>query len=312
MSELNIKPLSEDLSFGARITGVTWDNVKDEAVRAQIAQTFEDAGVVVFAELAASSEMQVELAGILGPLRHHAMANVPRAEVGAAASLMELHNDPADQNLFEVDGKVCAGFTPWHYDACYAPEIYRGGVLRALEISPEGGRTGFADGVQLYQAISPGLRAQFEDLEIVYDPGLMHDRQKFGLPKGYRVLHTQAVMTKLMDSYRHAPRSVHPAIWRRKDGKRVIHVSPWQAAGIFGRENAEGDALLEALCQEMTAVMRPYWHSWNYDEIVAWDNWRTIHAVSGHDPKHGRKVHRATIEGDYGLGRAEFPDHEIA
>ena len=55
----------------------------------------------------------------------------------------------------------------------------------------------------------------------------------------------------------------------------------------------------------MYAKMDPYWHKWELTDMVAWDNWRMLLAVSGHDRRHLRRIQRATIEGDYGLGRAE-------
>jgi len=308
MSGIGIEPVREDLAFGARITGIGWDNVRDPEVRAQVQAAFEASGVLVFSGVESSSEMQVEIASIFGPLRHHAMAEVSRTDVGASATLMELHSHPGDRNVIAVDGKPLAGITPWHWDACYAPQIYRGGVLRALEMPGEGGETGFADGIQLYDAISGDLREKFEHLDIIYDPGLMHDRQKFGLPENYRFLETSPSMKAVAAAYEGAPRAVHPAVWKRKSGEKVLHVSPWQAAGIAGHEDAEGDALLEELCQEILATMRPYWHKWGENEIVAWDNWRMIHMVSGHDPEESRRIHRATIEGDYGLGRPELAE----
>ena len=51
--------------------------------------------------------------------------------------------------------------------------------------------------------------------------------------------------------------------------------------------------------------MEPYWHQWRPNDMVIFDNWRFIHAISGNDPKHLRRMHRTTIEGDYGLGRFE-------
>ena len=111
---------------------------------------------------------------------------------------------------------------------------------------------------------------------------------------------------------KHEPRALHPAIWQRESGEKVLHVSPWQAAGIQGHEDPAGDALFEALCQEIYAKMRPYWHYWKSTDMVIWDNWRFLHCVSGHDPKHSRRVHRATIEGDYGLGSLEAADEATA
>jgi taurine dioxygenase len=231
------------------------------------------------------------------------MDNVPRVAVDAAASFMELSAHPGEADIVEIDGTSLSGWTPWHWDACYAPQIYRGGLLRALEIPPEGGMTGFADGVQLYRAISPELRESFENRKIIYDAKLMMMNQRFGMPQRYRPLLVQQSTFDMLAQSEEVPRTAHPAIWQRRSGEKVLHVSPWQAAGIEGLQTPEGDALLEALCQEIYAQMQPYMHRWQPTDMVVWDNWRFIHSVSGHDPKYSRCVHRATIEGDYGLGR---------
>jgi taurine dioxygenase len=125
------------------------------------------------------------------------------------------------------------------------------------------------------------------------------------MPKSYRVINLQQASRDILAQTENAPRAIHPAIWQRKTGEKVLHISPWQAAGIEGHENAEGDALLEALCQEIYAKMTPYWHTWKPMDMMVWDNWRVMHAASGHDPQYARRVHRATIDGDYGLGRTE-------
>ena len=48
-----------------------------------------------------------------------------------------------------------------------------------------------------------------------------------------------------------------------------------------------------------------YFHRWAPTDMLIWDNWRLLHSVSGHDPRHPRCMQRTTIEGDYGLGRFE-------
>ena len=57
-------------------------------------------------------------------------------------------------------------------------------------------------------------------------------------------------------------------------------------------EDAEGEALLEVLIQEIYAKMQPYFHSWKPTDMIIWDNWRFLHSVSGHDPQHSRRVQR--------------------
>jgi taurine dioxygenase len=299
------KPLPDGLPFGARVTGLNWESFEDDSLRARVTDILERRGLIVFEDMEPSSEMQLAVSALFGPVRHHAMKGVPRVETSSASSLMELNCHPGEADIFEIDGRQLAGWVAWHYDACYVSQLYRGGLLRAIDIPPVGGMTGFADGIQLYDAISAEMRAQFEPLNIVYEAKLMFMNQRFGLPEAYRVVNLQQAALDVLAQSEGAPRAIHPAIWQRKTGEKVLHVSPWQAAGIEGKENSQGNALLESLCQEIYAKMTPYWHQWKSSDMVIWDNWRMIHAVSGHDPRYSRRVHRATIEGDYGLGRLE-------
>ena len=110
-----------------------------------------------------------------------------------------------------------------------------------------------------------------------------------------------------MTEYEHRPRAIHPAVWTRRSGEKVLHVSPWMAKGIEGRDDAEADALLTEVCDEIVEAARglSYFHRWKPTDMVIWDNWRILHSVSGSAPESGRCMHRTTIAGDYGLGRFE-------
>lgn len=300
MATITVSALSDELSFGARIDGVDFDNVKDPAVRQQINDVFTDRGMIVFENVDPSAAMQVALSEVFGTLQAHSLKDVPKAE-GETPGLVNFDYE----DIFEVNGVELSAYIPWHFDACYTNELNRGGVLRALTIPPEGGLTGFADGIQLYKAISPELRDQFETLNIIYHSHLMFMEMRFGRPQSYNPIKVRQMIVDMIETTRDAPRSVHPAIWKRETGEKVLHVSPWQAAGIEGQETAEGDALLEALCQEMYAKMTPYHHAWKPTDMVIWDNWRFIHSVGGHSPQYPRQMQRTTITGDYGLGRLE-------
>jgi taurine dioxygenase len=304
MSAITVTPLTSDLPFGARIGGLDWDTLKDDAVRKQILDVYWERGLLVFEEVEQSQEMQVALSHVFGPLQDHAFKGVDLVD-DRLPGVVEFNFEPSDTDIFEVGGRPLINFLPWHFDACYTKELNRGAVLRSLIIPPEGGLTGFADGVQMYQAISPETRARFETLSIVYQAALMQKYQKFGLPKDYRVIRSNDHNDKTIKMNADQPRSIHPAVWHRPSGEKVLHVSPWQAAGIWGHEDPEGDALLEAFCHEMYAAMTPYWHKWKPTDMLVWDNWRFIHGVSGHDPQYPRRMHRTTIKGDYGLGRFE-------
>jgi taurine dioxygenase len=302
MTEIGIRPLSDDLSFGARITGVTLANSEDADLRKQINDAFNERGVIVFEGMEPSNAMQMALSRVFGELQGYALADVVESADVEEKGLVGFEYG----DVFEVDGVELVSYLPWHFDACYTDKLNRGGILRALTIPPEGGLTGFADGIQLYQAISPELRNRFETLNIVYHSHLMFDEMRFGRPKSYKPVELRPMIAEMIAATKDAPRSVHPAIWTRPSGEKVLHVSPWQAAGIEGMLNPQGDALLEALCQEMYACMTPYRHSWKPTDMVIWDNWRFIHSVGGNPRQYPRRMQRTTIEGDYGLGRLEI------
>ena len=304
MAAITIDPLSNELPFGARVTGIDRDNVQDAGLRARLKALFEDRGVIVFAGVEPALEMQLAVSEVFGPLRGHSYKGITTV-AGATPGVMELKREPGEADIFAIDGEDLTGWVPWHFDACYNATLNRAGVLRVDESPPEGGLTGFADGVQLYRAVSPALRDKFEELEILYHPKLMFVNMRYGRPRRISLRHLSEGTNAMFEVNADAPRAVHPAIWRRPTGEKVLHLAPWQADGILGHEDPEGDALLEAMFAEIDAVATPYVHAWTPTDMVIWDNWRFLHCASGHSPQHGRLVHRTTIEGDYGLGRFE-------
>ncbi|TAL02785.1 MAG: TauD/TfdA family dioxygenase [Rhodospirillaceae bacterium] len=305
MSPIKVRPLRDDLPFGSRISGVTEAILKDEGVRKQINDVFEDRGLIVFEDVEPTSKMHVTISAVFGPLKDHPVKVVPRVDQDAMPGVIEMRHDPAAAGVVEIEGKQLAQWLPWHFDHCYNNELNRAGVLRALDIPPEGGMTGFADGIELYNAISPELLKKMEKHNIIYTLDLAYSHMRFGKPKTFREISEKADQYAVLEIAKTLPRAIHPAIWTRKSGEKVLHVSPWMAVGIEGHEDPEGDKLLETVCQEIIGKVHPYFHKWKPTDMLIWDNWRLLHSVSGSDPKHRRTMHRTTIKGDYGLGYFE-------
>ena len=61
MASITITPLQADLPFGARISGVTYEALADEAIRKQINDTFLARGMIVFENVESTGEMQVAI-----------------------------------------------------------------------------------------------------------------------------------------------------------------------------------------------------------------------------------------------------------
>lgn len=153
--KLDPRPLRDDLDFGARVAGLTHDDLADEGLRAALNQLFEDRGVIVFEEVEPSARMHAALSNVFGPMKDHPSKAVPRVDQDGMPGVIDMHAKPDGHGIIVVEGQPLVSWLPWHFDHAYNDELNRAGVLRAIDIPPEGGLTGFADGVALYKLLSP-------------------------------------------------------------------------------------------------------------------------------------------------------------
>jgi taurine dioxygenase len=302
-AQVSFSQLQPGLAFGSRVHGVTRENLNDEAVRARLRREFEERGVLVFEDSEQSSEMQLALSTVFGPLKDHPVAEVARADEDHAKGIIDLHSGPDfDLTILEIDGNERHSWLPWHFDHAYNNELNRAGVLRPVVIAPEDGMTGFACGIALYNSLPRELREKAEGVHVLYCLPHLVKNMKFGRPRSFVEIRTSVAEEDMINQQPRWRRSVHPAVWTRPTGEKVLHVSLLHADAIEGREDREGDALLEEICQAINANAQAYFHRWQPGTMLIWDNWRVLHCVTGTDPKYPRRLFRTTIQGDYGLG----------
>lgn len=315
MAGIEIRNLDPNLSFGSTVDGVNWDTLADESVREQIRNLFRERGIIIFKNMEPSAKMQVALSKVFGPLKDHPTKTTPRDEETGddAVGVIDMHYVPdtdlsAYQGGFvEVDGLKLTRFSPWHFDHCYNDELNYAGVLRSPVSTPERGRTGFMDGIEVYKNFPKDLRDKIEGKNVVYTLDTRLSKMRLGV--NFKVIGDDPPIAKqLLKEVAIFPRAMHPAVWTRATGEKVMHAAPWMSVGLEHQEDAEGDALLDAVFHEINRLGKTacaYWHNWSPTDMVIWDNTRMLHAVEGCDPKYERHTIRTTIKGDYGLGYFE-------
>jgi taurine dioxygenase len=305
--QLTQTTLDDGLSFGARIRGVTRQTLGNDQCREALVRAFEQRGLLVFEDIEPSNEMQVALSEVFGPLKDHPVAGIAQVDSERLKGVVEIRTPANSGGVVEIGGKRLSHWLPWHFDHCYNDELNRAGVLRAVQIVEEGGITGFTDGIALYNAFPRELLSRLEGRAIVYKLNGQYETMRFGLPPGLKVLRSKPTTTEFEAAARAMRRAIHPAVWTRPSGEKVLHVSPYMAEGIAGAENADGDSLLTEVCRSINELAKThsYHHKWKPTEMLIWDNWRLLHSVSGNRPEDERVMYRTTIKGDYGLGRFE-------
>ncbi|MCT2400726.1 TauD/TfdA dioxygenase family protein [Novosphingobium mangrovi (ex Huang et al. 2023)] len=313
MTGIVVKDLDEKLSFGAAVEGLDFEALADENVRQQLRDLFVDRGMIVFRDVEPSARMQVALSKVFGPLKDHPTTTTPRDEEtgDAAEGVIDMHYRPSDdvargEGLVEMNGEVIARYSPWHFDHCYNDELNYAGVLRAPINAPVGGRTGFMDGIELYRQFPGDLLEKIEGKNVIYTLDTRLSTMKYGV--NFTPLTEHSTTPQLLKEAARFPRAMHPAIWTRETGEKVLHYGPWMAVGLEHHEDPEGDRMLDEVAREINRRgegTSAYWHQWKPTDMVIWDNHRMLHAVEGCDAKYERQTLRTTIKGDYGLGYFE-------
>jgi taurine dioxygenase len=299
----NVAPLPGQSEFGAVVTRLSTDSLEDPATRKALYDLWIDKGVIVFKDMTAL-DTQIHLSEIFGePEIHPLLVGVDRPREHKV--IADIEYDPQDGDLYEVDGELRGGFLPWHFDLAYVDRINHGGILRPDVLPKRGGETGFIDRIAAYASLPAPLQAEIENLNVIYAFRIDSSQAKFGKrpdkclrisQRGQIAQHHPSVQSRV----------IHPLVYRQAEtGRKVLNVSPWFAEGIEGMENSQGDALLEKIVSYATQPRLAYFHRWQANDMVLWDNWRMLHCALGIPPGEERRMRRTTIAGDYALGRRE-------
>ncbi len=294
-----VEPLSQDLAFGRLVTGLRPGDIECANVRDELRGLWVDFGLLVFRGTPASPNTHVALSEVFGELQVHPVPSFRHPEND---KLIRITTNPQgeDEDLIEVDGNVVCGWIPWHKDIIFTDRLNHGGILRATKIVSSGGETGYLDQIDAYARLSPEMKRTVNDLEVVYHVTPI-DKSPFFADEKVRYLKVGAPLQAMYG--REWPPVVHPLVFEQPGtGRKALNYSPLWAQYVLGMDRAESDELLRELSQYLWG-MPAYYHKWQPNDMVLWDNWRILHRVMPAPFGEVREVERTTISGDYGHGR---------
>jgi taurine dioxygenase len=298
---LKVRPLTH--GFGAEIMGVDLSRPLDDATATAIRDIWIEAGLVLIRGSDHDDEAQMRLSRLFGEMEPAATADMNDPNNQFMMSLAYDPNDPAprfqkDYNVASIDR---AGWLGWHWDQSFMPTIVRGAVLRMVEPAQKMGETGFIDAIESYDRLPEALKQRIEGLEVAYEFNPDFCSGQFGFPKDIRALpQPHAAKASNYDF----PPVVHPmVITQMETGRKVLKLSPMHARTILGMDKAESDALLTQIADHLVDPAFAYFHKWQKNDMLVWDNWRLIHSANGVPLDCSRLARRTTIMGDYKVGR---------
>ena len=300
-----VQPLPGCEAFGAVVSGLSVPAIQEPEVRRRLYDLWIDKGMIVFKGLT-NLDTQIHLSEIYGePEIHPLLVGIDRPREHFV--IAEIDYVEEDGDLYEIDGELRGGYLPWHFDLAYMDRINRGGILRGAVLPRRGGETGFIDRISAYDALPDELKRRIEGLRVIHRFLADATKARFG-DRPDKCLQLSRNIALALEHPSVQQPVTHPMVYTQKEtGRKVLNVSPWHAVAIEGQENAEGDALLGEVIDRMIRPELAYFHRWQPDDMVLWDNWRMLHCAAGVPQGERRKMRRTTIAGDYALGRRLEP-----
>lgn len=290
---LKVEPLSGGV--GVEVVGLEAGGTIPEPTARELRAVWLEAGVVVFRGAGRSPEALLNVSRCLGELEPHPIEHF---RLPGYPDLILLSNeDGLTGPVYEFEGVPTYGRIPWHTDLAFATTPNAGAVLRMVKNSEHGGQTGWIDTAKAWEALDEATKTRIEGLEAryIFSPDL--GGMRFNRPEGRLISGT----TKEMPSF---PPVAHPLVWVHPEtGRRVLNVSTLNIQSILGLPEIESDALIQRLIDHTLQPQFQYIHEWHNDDMVAWDNRRTMHKAFGHPVDETRIVQRSTIRSTVQMGR---------
>ena len=160
-----------------------------------------------------------------------------------------------------------------------------GALLYAVEVTRQGGETGFINMYEAYDELPDDLRAAVQGRSIKHDSS----RNSAGeLRKGF------AAVT----DPREAPGAVHPIVVRHPvTGRRALFLGRRPFGYVVGLSLEESEALLDRLWAHATRADRAWFQTWKVGDLMMWDNRCVMHKRTAFDRNERRLLYRTQIRG---------------
>ena len=247
-------------------------------------------GVLVFRNQPLSDEQQVRFSEYFGDIEIADLKNniTKTSERRLSQMFSDISNLDKDQNILEKDGRqrlFNLGNRIWHSDSSFRPVPARYSLLSARAVPVAGGDTQYADMHAAYDSLDAKTLTEISDLQCEHS--LLYSRARLGMAE-----FTEQEKVDFTPVTQPLVRT-HPST-KRKSLFLSSHIG-----SVVGLTKPDGRLLIEELTEFATQEKFVYTHRWQKDDLVMWDNRRTMHRARKYeDTVEKRDLRRTTIAGE--------------
>ncbi len=268
--------------IGAEVFGIDLAGAIDDATFAELERQFYDHSVMCIRNQSLSPEALLAFAKRLGEVDEHFLSHYTHPDHPNILIISNIQENGRDIGYADA-GRV------WHSDGSYLQQPVGVSMLYAIEVPEEDGKvlghTTFASTWAAYDGLSPAVKDKLEGLEALHQ--VAGRRKAVGTSKPEdKAKHEQQ------------PDAIHPVVRVHPyTGRKYLFVNKGECVRINGMDEAEGQALIHDLADEIPRSDYRYEHYWQVGDLLIWDN-RAVQHLANFDyqwPKHRRLMHRITI-----------------
>lgn len=261
-----VQPVSPTL--GVEIIGLAPARFTD-ADKREFKRLFDSRHFILIRNADTSEETHLGLVEAIGP-------------ISTADAIMKDGRQFTHISNVHGDGRLPAGELLYHSDHMFLETPLKAISLYAIDAPRVGGETRFLNAAHVYASLPDELKRRIADLSAVhvydYDANRGNERA------------TLEALSENSDT------AIHPIVWTHPEsGAPVLFISRLFTVGIVGLEQAESDALLDALFAHVDAHGDDYVHSWSAGDLIVWDNRILQHARNDFPPTERRALRRVPI-----------------
>ena len=273
----DVEPLTA--SFGAVLRGLDLTQEASDADYAALQDSVVRHGVVVLRDQQLNDEQQLALGRRWGALHVY--------------PVFRLAGQDVPLEWVEDTEKSPPKATRWHTDLPWEPRPPKFGMLSAKVVPDVGGDTVWADTAGAFDALSPVMQQLVSGLRV------LHKVEADGMKRLVSLVDEEAG-NAFRREYAHGVE--HPLVRRNPDSGRLsLFLAGYWMDRIVGMSADESTSLLHFLMEHATQPRFQCRWRWSVDDLVIWDERRTMHmALPDHYPRH-RKLRRCTVEGEVPL-----------
>lgn len=262
---MEVRPLPG--AFGAEVTGLDLAGPVDDADIAAIVAALYDDLVVCIRDQELTPAQFLAFGRRLGEPIVHVEKDILVDGVPEVMTLSNADGRPARQRN---------GGNHWHTDLVFTDRPASFTMLKAVAVPRVGGETGFANQVAAYDALPEDLRQEAETITVAH---CYEGRRDGSFPTVYHPL----VRT-------------HPVT-----GRKALYGANSTCIGVRGLPEPEAGVVLAAYRQYALAEDVQYYHQYEPNDVVIWDNAALLHTGPRLSPAGGeidpRVMHRISVRG---------------